>query len=96
MTPPFEFPELFSRQLDEDPDQSPLPLIAALAGAATGVVLFALEARYSTDLDLGAKSLLLRWQSCFPSVRMRLVRIITGLVVSGRVGSWHWRRSWRR
>src|SRR5450432_3373506 len=80
VTPPFEFRELF-RQLDEIGSKS-LPLVA-LAGAATGVVL-SLEARYSLT-RFGAKSLLPA------AIVFSIVRetgpIITGLVVSGRVGA---------
>jgi len=80
VTPPFEFRE-FYRQLDEVGSKS-LPLIA-LAGGAIGVVL-SLETRYSL-VRFGAKSLL-------PSgVVYAIIHesgpIITGLVVSGRVGA---------
>jgi phospholipid/cholesterol/gamma-HCH transport system permease protein len=69
------------RQLDEVGSKS-LPLVA-LAGAAIGVVI-SLEARYSLS-RFGAKSL-------FPatlvySVIQVMGPIITGLVVSGRVGA---------
>ncbi len=80
VTPPFEWRELI-RQLDEVGSKS-LPLVA-LAGAAIGVVI-SLEARYSLS-RFGAKSL-------FPatlvySVIQVMAPIITGLVVSGRVGA---------
>ena len=80
VTPPYEWRELF-RQLDEVGSKS-LPLVA-LAGAAIGVVL-SLEARYSLS-RFGAKSM-------FPvtlvySVIEVMGPIMTGLVVSGRVGA---------
>ena len=80
VTPPYEWRELI-RQLDEVGSKS-LPLVA-LAGAAVGVVI-SLEARYSLS-RFGAKSL-------FPSTLVYSViqvmgPIITGLVVSGRVGA---------
>jgi phospholipid/cholesterol/gamma-HCH transport system permease protein len=80
VTPPFEFRELF-RQLDEIGSMS-LPLVA-LAGAATGVVL-SLEARFSLT-RFGAKSLLPA--AIVFSVIHETGPIITGLVVSGRVGA---------
>jgi phospholipid/cholesterol/gamma-HCH transport system permease protein len=80
VTPPYEFRELF-RQLDEIGSKS-LPLVA-LAGAATGVVL-SLEARYSLT-RFGAKSLLPA--AIVFSVIHETGPIITGLVVSGRVGA---------
>jgi phospholipid/cholesterol/gamma-HCH transport system permease protein len=80
VTPPFEFKELF-RQLDEIGSKS-LPVVA-LAGAATGVVL-SLEARYSLT-RFGAKSLLPA--AIVFSVIHETGPIITGLVVSGRVGA---------
>src|ERR1039457_2034049 len=80
VAPPFEFRELF-RQLDEDGSMS-LPLVA-LAGAATGIVL-SLEARYSLT-RFGAKSLLPA--AIVFSVIHETGPIITGLVVSGRVGA---------
>jgi phospholipid/cholesterol/gamma-HCH transport system permease protein len=80
VTPPFEFGEFF-RQLDEIGSMS-LPLVA-LAGAATGVVL-SLEARYSLT-RFGAKSLLPA--AIVFSVIHETGPIITGLVVSGRVGA---------
>jgi phospholipid/cholesterol/gamma-HCH transport system permease protein len=80
VTPPFEFRELF-RQLDEIGSMS-LPLVA-LAGGATGVVL-SLEARYSLT-RFGAKSLLPA--AIVFSVIHETGPIITGLVVSGRVGA---------
>jgi phospholipid/cholesterol/gamma-HCH transport system permease protein len=80
VTPPFELKELF-RQLDEIGSKS-LPLVA-LAGAATGVVL-SLQARFSLT-RFGAKSLLPA------AIVFSIVRetgpIITGLVISGRVGA---------
>jgi phospholipid/cholesterol/gamma-HCH transport system permease protein len=80
VTPPFELRELF-RQLDEIGSMS-LPLVA-LAGAATGVVL-SLEARYSLT-RFGAKSLLPA--AIVFSIVHETGPIITGLVVSGRVGA---------
>ena len=80
VTPPFEFHELF-RQLDEIGSKS-LPLVA-LAGSAIGVVL-SLEARYSLT-RFGAKSLLPA--AIVFSVIHETGPIITGLVVSGRVGA---------
>jgi phospholipid/cholesterol/gamma-HCH transport system permease protein len=80
ITPPFEFRELL-RQCDEIGSKS-LPLVA-LAGAATGVVL-SLEARYSLT-RFGAKSLLPA--AIVFSVVHETGPIITGLVVSGRVGA---------
>ena len=79
-TPPFEFRELI-RQMDAIGSKS-LPL-AALAGAATGVVL-SLQTRDSLT-RFGAKSML-------PGVIVySLIKesgpVITGLVVSGRVGA---------
>ena len=80
VTPPYEWHELI-RQLDEVGSKS-FPLVA-LAGAAIGVVI-SLEARYSLS-RFGAKSM-------FPatlvySVIQVMGPIITGLVVSGRVGA---------
>jgi phospholipid/cholesterol/gamma-HCH transport system permease protein len=80
VTPPYEGRELI-RQLDEVGSKS-LPLVA-MAGAAIGVVI-SLEARYSLT-RFGAKSM-------FPatlvySVVQVMGPIITGLVVSGRVGA---------
>jgi phospholipid/cholesterol/gamma-HCH transport system permease protein len=80
LTPPYEWRELI-RQLDSVGSQS-LPLVA-LAGAATGIVL-ALETSSALD-RFGAKALL-------PAVIVFSVikesgPIITGLVVSGRVGA---------
>ncbi len=77
---PYEWRELL-RQLDEIGSLS-LPLVA-LAGSAVGVII-SLEARYSLS-RFGAKSL-------FPatlvySVIQVMGPIITGLVVSGRVGA---------
>jgi len=80
VTPPYEWRELV-RQLDEVGSKS-LPLVA-LAGAAIGVVL-SMEARYSLS-RFGAKSM-------FPvtlvySVIQVMGPIMTGLIVSGRVGA---------
>ncbi|MGA2535682.1 MAG: ABC transporter permease [Terracidiphilus sp.] len=80
VTPPYEWRE-FIRQLDEVGSKS-FPLVA-LAGAALGVII-SLEARYSLS-RFGAKSM-------FPatlvySVIQVMGPIITGLVVSGRVGA---------
>src|SRR5205809_1481050 len=80
MVPPYEFGELV-RQCDEIGSKS-LPLVA-LAGAATGVVL-SLEMRDSL-VRFGAKSFL-------PAVIVFSIikesgPIITGLIVSGRVGA---------
>jgi phospholipid/cholesterol/gamma-HCH transport system permease protein len=80
VTPPFEWRELI-RQLDEIGSKS-FPLIA-LAGSAIGVVI-SLEARYSLS-RFGAKSM-------FPatlvySVVQVMGPIVTGLIVSGRVGA---------
>jgi phospholipid/cholesterol/gamma-HCH transport system permease protein len=80
VTPPYEWRELV-RQLDEVGSKS-FPLVA-LAGAAVGVVI-SLEARYSLS-RFGAKSM-------FPSTLVYSViqvmgPVITGLVVSGRVGA---------
>ena len=80
LVPPYEFGEFF-RQCDEIGSQS-LPLIA-LAGAATGVVL-SLQTRDSL-VRFGAKSFL-------PAVIVFSIikesgPIITGLMVSGRVGA---------
>src|ERR1700685_3571540 len=80
ITSPFEFRELFV-QLDEIGSKS-LPLVA-LAGAATGIVL-SMEARYSLT-RFGAKSLLPA--AIVFSVIHETGPIITGLVVSGRVGA---------
>jgi len=80
VTSPYEWRELI-RQLDEVGSKS-LPLVA-MAGAAIGVVI-SLEARYSLT-RFGAKSM-------FPatlvySVIQVMGPVITGLVVSGRVGA---------
>jgi phospholipid/cholesterol/gamma-HCH transport system permease protein len=80
VTPPFQVSE-FVRQLDEIGAKS-LPLVA-LAGSAVGVVL-ALEARYSL-VRFGAKSLLP--SAIVFAVITEMSPIITGLVVSGRVGA---------
>jgi len=80
LTPPFEVRELI-RQLDEVGSKS--AFLVALAGAAMGVVL-SLETRYSL-VRFGAKSSL-------PTLIMISIvtessPLITGLVVSGRVGA---------
>ena len=80
VTPPYEWRELI-RQMDEVGARS-LSLVV-MAGAAIGVVV-SLEARYSLA-HFGAKSL-------FPATLVYSVieimgPIITGLVVSGRVGA---------
>jgi phospholipid/cholesterol/gamma-HCH transport system permease protein len=80
VTPPYEWRELV-RQLDAVGSMS-LPLVA-LAGAAIGVVI-SMEARYSLS-RFGAKSM-------FPatlvySVIQVMGPIMTGLIVSGRVGA---------
>jgi phospholipid/cholesterol/gamma-HCH transport system permease protein len=80
VTPPFQVAE-FVRQLDEIGAKS-LPLVA-LAGSAIGVVL-ALEARYSL-VRFGAKALLP--SAIVFAVVTEMSPIITGLVVSGRVGA---------
>jgi phospholipid/cholesterol/gamma-HCH transport system permease protein len=80
LTPPFHLDE-FARQLDEVGAKS-LPLVV-LAGSAIGVVL-ALETRYSL-VRFGAKSLLPT--TIVFSVITEMGPIITGLVVSGRVGA---------
>jgi phospholipid/cholesterol/gamma-HCH transport system permease protein len=78
--PPFEGRELV-RQLDDIGSKS-LPLVA-LAGAAIGAVL-ALESRYSL-VRFGAKSLLPA--AVIFSIIHETGPIVTGLVVSGRVGA---------
>lgn len=80
VTPPYETAEFF-RQLDDIGAKS-LPLVAA-AGSAIGVVL-ALEAR-SSLVRFGAKSLLPA--TVVFSVITEMGPIITGLIVSGRVGA---------
>jgi phospholipid/cholesterol/gamma-HCH transport system permease protein len=80
ITPPYEFRE-FIRQLDEVGSKS--AMLVLLAGAAMGVVL-SLETR-DTLIRFGAKSSL-------PAVIMLSIitetgPLITGLVVSGRVGA---------
>jgi phospholipid/cholesterol/gamma-HCH transport system permease protein len=80
VTPPYEWLELI-RQLDEVGSKS-FPLVA-MAGAAVGVII-SMETRYSLT-RFGAKSM-------FPvtlvySVVQVMGPIITGLVVSGRVGA---------
>jgi len=80
VTPPFEWRELV-RQLDDVGSKS-LPLVA-LAGAAIGVVL-SMEVR-SSMTRFGAKSLLP--SAVVFSLIQEMGPIITGLVVSGRVGT---------
>jgi len=80
VTPPFQIAE-FVKQLDEIGAKS-FPLVA-LAGSAIGVVL-ALEA-YSSLVRFGAKSLLPA--TVIFSVVTEMGPIITGLIVSGRVGA---------
>ena len=80
LTPPYEIRE-FIHQCDEVGSKS-LPLVA-LAGAATGVVL-SLQTRDSLT-HFGAKSLLPA--VIFYSVIKESGPVITGLVVSGRVGA---------
>jgi phospholipid/cholesterol/gamma-HCH transport system permease protein len=77
---PFEGRELI-RQLDEVGSKS-LPLVA-LAGAAIGAVL-ALESRYSL-VRFGAKSMLPA--AIVFSIIHETGPVVTGLVVSGRVGA---------
>ena len=80
VTPPFQIAELI-RQLDEIGAKS-LPLVA-LAGSSIGVVL-ALETRYSL-VRFGAKTLLPA--TIVFAIITEMSPIITGLVVSGRVGA---------
>jgi phospholipid/cholesterol/gamma-HCH transport system permease protein len=80
VTPPFEWRELI-RQLDEVGSKS-FPLVFA-AGAAIGVIL-SLEARYSLT-RFGAKSMFPA--SLVYSVLQVMGPVITGLMVSGRVGA---------
>ena len=80
ITRPFEFRELI-RQLDEIGSKS-VPLVA-LAGAAVGAVL-ALESR-SSLVRFGAKSMLPA--AIVFSIIHEMGPVITGLVVSGRVGA---------
>jgi phospholipid/cholesterol/gamma-HCH transport system permease protein len=80
LTPPYEWKELV-RQLDDIGSKS-LPLVA-LAGSAIGVVL-SMEASSSLT-RFGAKSLLP--SAIVYSVIQEMGPIITGLVVSGRVGA---------
>jgi phospholipid/cholesterol/gamma-HCH transport system permease protein len=80
VTPPYEWRELV-RQLDDIGSKS-LPLVA-LAGSAIGVVL-SMEARSSLT-RFGAKSMLP--SAIVYSVVEEMGPIITGLVVSGRVGA---------
>jgi phospholipid/cholesterol/gamma-HCH transport system permease protein len=79
-TRPFEFREIV-RQFDEIGSKS-LPLVA-LAGAAIGTVL-ALESR-SSLARFGAKSMLPA--AIVYSILHEMGPIVTGLVVSGRVGA---------
>ena len=80
ITPPYEWRELI-RQLDEVGSRS-FPLVFA-AGAAIGVIL-SLEARYSLT-RFGAKSMFPA--SLVYSVLQVMGPVITGLMVSGRVGA---------
>jgi phospholipid/cholesterol/gamma-HCH transport system permease protein len=80
ITPPYEWRELI-RQLDEVGSKS-FPLVA-LAGAAIGAVL-SMEAR-SSMTRFGAKALLP--SAIVYAVFLEMGPIITGLVVSGRVGA---------
>jgi len=80
VTPPYEWQELI-RQLDDVGSKS-LPLVA-LAGSAIGVVL-SMETSASLT-RFGAKSLLP--SAIVYSVVQEMGPIITGLVVSGRVGA---------
>jgi phospholipid/cholesterol/gamma-HCH transport system permease protein len=80
LIPPYEWRELI-RQLDDIGSKS-LPLVA-LAGSAIGVVL-SMEASSSLT-RFGAKSLLP--SAIVYSVVQEMGPIITGLVVSGRVGA---------
>ena len=80
VTPPYEWGELV-RQLDDVGSKS-LPLVA-LAGSAIGVVL-SLEASSSLT-RFGARSMLP--SAIVYSVVQEMGPIITGLVVSGRVGA---------
>jgi phospholipid/cholesterol/gamma-HCH transport system permease protein len=79
-TPPYEWRELI-RQLDEVGSKS-MPLVA-MAGAAIGAVL-SMEARTSLT-RFGAKAMLP--SAIVFSVVLEMGPIITGLVVSGRVGA---------
>jgi phospholipid/cholesterol/gamma-HCH transport system permease protein len=80
LTPPYEWRELL-RQLDDVGSKS-MPLVA-LAGSAVGVVL-SMEASSSLT-RFGAKSMLP--SAIVYSVVQEMGPIITGLVVSGRVGA---------
>jgi phospholipid/cholesterol/gamma-HCH transport system permease protein len=80
VTPPYEWRELI-RQLDEVGSKS-LPLVA-MAGASVGAVL-SMEARSSLS-HFGAKAMLP--SAIVYSVVLEMGPIITGLVVSGRVGA---------
>jgi phospholipid/cholesterol/gamma-HCH transport system permease protein len=79
-TPPYEWRELV-RQLDDIGSKS-FPLVA-MAGAAIGVVL-SMEGRSSLT-QFGAKSLLP--SVLVYSVILEMGPIVTGLIVSGRVGA---------
>jgi phospholipid/cholesterol/gamma-HCH transport system permease protein len=80
VTPPFEWCELI-RQLDEVGSKS-FPLVA-LAGAAVGAIL-SMEASSSLT-RFGARSMLPA--ATVYSVILEMGPIITGLIVSGRVGA---------
>jgi phospholipid/cholesterol/gamma-HCH transport system permease protein len=80
VTKPFELREIV-RQFDEIGSKS-LPLVA-LAGAAVGTVL-ALESRSSLE-HFGAKSMLPA--AVLYSIIHEMGPVVTGLVVSGRVGA---------
>lgn len=80
LTPPYEWRELV-RQLDEVGSMS-LPLVA-LAGAAIGIVI-SMEADYSLS-RFGAKSMFST--TLVYSVIQVMGPIMTGLIVSGRVGA---------
>jgi phospholipid/cholesterol/gamma-HCH transport system permease protein len=80
VTPPFEWRELI-RQLDEVGSKS-LPLVA-LAGAAVGAVL-SMETNSSLT-RFGARSMLPA--ATVYSLILEMGPIITGLIVSGRVGA---------
>src|SRR5580693_7838343 len=80
ITPPYEGRELV-RQLDETGSKS--AMLVALAGAAMGVVL-SLETRDSL-IKFGAKSALPAL--IILSILKETGPIITGLIVSGRVGA---------
>ncbi|MGA2889940.1 MAG: ABC transporter permease [Terracidiphilus sp.] len=80
VTPPYEWRELI-RHLDEVGSMS-VPLVA-MAGAAIGAVL-SMEARSSLS-RFGAKSMLP--SALVYTVVMEMGPIVTGLIVSGRVGA---------